>query len=425
MEEGKKILKAFEEDGKIDFFSCDAGCYSAFYIEIPPMAVPLGFAEYLSAEMKKLSNLPVIAFGRINDPAQAERILTDGNADFIGMARELVCDPEFANKAKEGRDDDIRHCIACQDGCLYQVMQDRPLRCIQNPAAGREAMYGLGTLKPAGKAKKVAVIGGGPAGLKAAEIAARRGHKVSLYEEAEELGGQVNIAARIPLREEVKDAVRWLSIQAEKLGVEVHLGERMDAGKVKGLDAEVIIVATGSRPAKAEGIEGAEGPGVVNVWDVLLERVEVGAHAVVYDITRRWPGLGTAEYLVNRGKRVDIVTPYFTVGEQLEPGNVTLCLQRIMDKEVRLYTSAALKRIEGSRVVIASTLTQREQAIEGVDTVVMSVGARSNRELYDELKGEMRAGGLGGKELYFIGDAVAPRLIQQAILDGEQLARKI
>ena len=197
-EEGRRIVQAFAESGEVDYISCDAGCYSAFYMEIPPMSIPLGFAEYLSAEIKGVTDLPVIAFGRINDPVQAERILAEGNADFIGMARELICDPEFGNKAKEGREDDIRHCIACQDGCIYQVMQAEPILCIQNPAVGREAELGMGTLQAAEKVKRVVVIGGGPAGMKVAEVLARRGHEVVLYEEKEELGGQVNIAAKKP-----------------------------------------------------------------------------------------------------------------------------------------------------------------------------------------------------------------------------------
>ena len=423
-EEGKNILKAFEKSGEVHYFSCDAGCYSAFYMEIPPMAIPLGFAEYLSAEMKQTTELPVIAFGRINDPVQAERILADGNADFIGMARELVCDPEFGNKARDGRDEDIRHCIACQDGCIYQVMQDRPLRCIQNPAAGREGELGYGTLVAAKKAKNVAVIGGGPAGLKAAEIAARRGHKVVLYEEQGELGGQVNIAAKIPLREEVKDVVRWLGIQAEKLGVEVRLSERMTVERVEGLGADVVVVATGPRPAKGEGIPGGEQGNVVNVWEVLLGKAEVGEHVVVYDVTRRWPGLGTAEYLVNQGKRVDIVTPYFNIGEQIEPGNVVLVFKRILDK-VRIISNTELKSIEGRKVLPENVHTGRREDISDVDTVVLSVGMRSNRELYDALKEKAKSGKGFTKELFFVGDAVAPRLIQQVIYEAEQLARRI
>ena len=418
-EEAKKIVEAFLETGAVDYLNADAGTFSSFYMEIPPMAIPLGFAEYLSAEIKELTDLPVIAFGRINDPVQAERILADGNADFIGMARELICEPEFANKAKEGRDDDIRHCIACQDGCLFQVMQDLPIRCIQNPGAGKEAELGIGTLKPAKKKKKVAVIGGGPAGLKAAEIAARRGHTVSIYEQKSEFGGQVNIAAKIPLRDEVRDVTRYIAIQVEQLGVDIHLNERITAKEAKKLDADVIIVATGSKPYDGEGIPGTDGNNVMNVWDVLLERAEAGKNVLLYDTTRRWPGLGTAEFLVNMGKKVELVTPFMNVGEQLEPGNVNLAFQRVLGRGMTLKPNTNLKKIEGKKITLENGYSHIEEVVEA-DTVVLSLGNRSDRKLYDDLKGTLK-----DKELYFIGDAVAPRLIQQAILEAEELARTL
>ncbi len=417
LKEGKKIVKAFVDTNEVDYISCDAGCFSAFYMEIPPMCIPLGFAEYLSAAIKEVTDLPVITFGRINDPTQAERILANSNADFIGMARELICDPEFANKAREGRDDDIRHCIACLDGCSYQVMQDKPLTCIQNPAAGKEALYGIGTLKPAEKAKKVIVIGGGPAGLKITEIVAKRGHKISIYEEDEEFGGQVNIAAKIPFREEIKDVVRHLVIQIEKLGVGIHLNEKIIAQTIQTLDADAVVIATGSSPARSD-IPGADQDNVVTVQDVLSEKAPVGNHVVIFDITRRWPGLGTAEFLVNRGKRVDIITPYFDVGQDLHDANVVTTYSRILDKGVTLIPNTEIKKIQVNAVTIANVYTQETKEIKNVDTVVMSVGNRSDRELYNSLKGKV-------KELYCIGDCVAPRLIQQAIVEAEELGRRI
>jgi mycofactocin system FadH/OYE family oxidoreductase 2 len=418
VETGIEIVKAFTRTGAVDYISTDAGCFSSFYMEIPPMCIPPGFAECFSAEIKKITDVPVIAFGRINDPVQAENILRNGSADFIGMARELICDPEFANKAFEGRDDDIRHCVACQDGCIYQVMQDEPLCCIQNPAAGREAELGIGTIRRAKQKKRIVVIGGGPAGLKFAEVAARRGHAISLYEAGNELGGQINIASRIPYREEIKEVVRHLILQIERYGVEVHLNQAMTAQTVMEIEErDAVVVATGSHPAVPD-IRGAAQKNVVTVWDVLLDAVTVGAHVVVYDITRRWPGLGTAEFLIDRGKTVNILTPAFYVGQQLEPSNVCLSYSRILRKGAKLIPNVEVTAIEDDLLTITNVYTHEESLMPGVDTLVMSCGNESNNDLYRELEGEVN-------ELYCIGDAVAPRLIQQSIFEAEQLGRSI
>ncbi len=165
-------------------------------------------------------------------------------------------------------------------------------------------------------------------------------------------------------------------------------------------------------------ITGVDRNRVVTVWDILLEKVDPGLHIVVFDITRRWPGLGTAEFLVNRGLKVEIVTPGFYVGEQLEPSNVCLSYQRILDKDVTLIPNTEIKEVRDSSVIIANVYTQKSEYIQDVDTVVMSVGNESIKELYDELKDDT-------PELYRIGDALAPRLIQQAILDAEELGRRI
>lgn len=417
LEYGKRIVERFVITGKIDYISCDAGTFSSFFMEIPPAAIPLGFAVYMSAAVKEITDLPVIAFGRINDPEQAEQILSEGHADLIGMARELICDPEFPQKAYEGRVNDIRHCIACQDGCCYQVMQNQPVRCIQNPSAGREKEYGVGTIKSATNKKNIMIIGGGPAGLKVAEIAAQRGHDVTLFERDERLGGQVLMAAKIPRREEIEEVVRHLIIQIKKLGVKIHLGEEVTLERVEGINPEVVVVATGSYPF-IPPIPGVKEENTATVWDVLRERKKIGQRVVVLDKDRHWQGLGTAEFLADRGKQVEIITPGFFVGENLEPSNVVTAYQRILEKGVILTPHTDIKEILDHGVVIFNVYTMQEKKIQGVDTVVFSCGNRSDNKLYLSLKGKIR-------ELYAVGDCVAPRRIEQVIYEANHVGRLI
>ncbi len=188
---GLRMAARFEDSGLIDYFNCDAGTFSSFWMEIPPAAIEQGFFRHLNRELKKISSLPVVAFGRIKDPEMAERMLELGEADLIGMARPLIADADIPAKLAEGRSDEIRACIGCNDGCIHQVMQVKPIRCIQNPGAGQELIYSERLLERTVEPKKVVVVGGGVAGLKVAEVAARRGHHVTLIERSGELGGQV------------------------------------------------------------------------------------------------------------------------------------------------------------------------------------------------------------------------------------------
>ena len=265
---GVKLAETFASSGLIDYINTDAGSFSSFYMEIPPMYVPPDFAVYLSAAVKEIVDIPVVVFGRINDPVQAEKILENREADFIGMARQLICDPYFVNKVSENRIDEIRQCIACNEGCNVAQLRNLPIRCIQNPAAGREERYGKHTFHASPVKKKVLVIGGGPAGLKAAETAAKRSHSVDLIERSDEPGGQVKLAAKIPHRGEVLEVIRYLSHEVNRLGVKLHLNRNADAAMVKSMDPDIIVVATGSGPFVPDE-EWAKGPAVYSARRIM------------------------------------------------------------------------------------------------------------------------------------------------------------
>ncbi len=378
-------------------------------IQIAPMAIPLGAFVYLAAGIKEVVDIPVIAVGRINDPVQAEKILAEGHADMVAMARALICDPELPNKAREGMLEDVRTCIACNQACAGHIDVATPVTCIQNPVTGKEAEWS--TIESAKSKKKVVVVGGGPAGMEAAWAAARRGHQVVLYEKNEQLGGQVLIAAKAPFRTELGDVARNLSrqLEQEKEKVTVKLGVEATADMVMAEAADVVIVATGSTPF-IPPIAGVESTNVVTDWDVLEEKVEVGEKVVVLDGEGGQRSCSVAEFLADKGKQVEIITKQFQVGVHLITPDNSLVLQRLLQKKVGLRPLTWVREIREGEIVAYNTLTRAEEVI-AADTVVLALGGQSDYGLYRDLKGRV-------KELYAIGDCLGPRKLEPAIYEG-------
>ncbi|MRR38227.1 FAD-dependent oxidoreductase, partial [bacterium] len=271
----QEICAQFEASGLIDFMDLSIATFYNLYLVEGSMHTPLGYTIPLAAGIRERVKIPVFCTGRINDPVMAEKVLANGQADMIGMCRGLICDPFLPKKAKEGRMDDIRYCIACNQGCIGRIGMNKTLGCVQNPAIGREKEWGEGTLTKANTRKKVTVVGGGPGGMWAAKMAGRRGHSVTLYDKNEALGGQVLTAMKGAGRDEFGVIIRNEKDQVDKAGVKVKLGSEVTAEQVLAEKPDVVIVATGSRP-KEHPVGGADGPAVCNVWQVLDGQVQLG-----------------------------------------------------------------------------------------------------------------------------------------------------
>jgi len=415
LSEAVQLAKNLETSGLIDYISVSQGTYANYHVIIPPMYVPLGAFVYISAEVKRAVELPVICAGRIIDPIQAERVLEEGQADLIGMCRSIICDPHWANKAREGRIDDIRTCVACNQSCRERT---EGIACTQNPVIGREKL--LAEIPQAENKKRVVVVGGGPAGLETARVASLRGHDVTLYEKRDELGGQVALVAKDSVRHELGDIVRYLAGQVAKCGVKVHLNSEFTPETAEVVKPDVIVVATGSVPL-IPPIPGSKGPNVLTSWEVLEGKQIVGRNVVVVGgLDGHQPPLTIAENLADKGKKVILLSELPVPGMDIE--FLTAVAQplytRLFEKKVQFKTFTQLKEIRGTTLIVANRFTKEEESIEGIDAVVFSMGGKANTALYRALKGKV-------KELYMTGDCEAPRRIPQAIYSGHMRGRQI
>jgi NADPH-dependent 2,4-dienoyl-CoA reductase/sulfur reductase-like enzyme len=338
-----------------------------------------------------------------------------GEIDVVGMTRALIADPDLPRKARDGRLDDIRTCVGANEGCIDRIYQGKPVTCVQNPATGRERE--LADVQPAAKPKKVVVVGGGVAGLEAARMAALRGLRVVLFEKTAELGGQVLLAARAPARGEYAGIVRFLAGQVRKLGVEIRLDVEATPGAVLAERPEAVVIATGSHPF-VPAVPGSDGKHVVTDRDVLAGEAKVGASVVVVDDVHTQQALSTAELLLEQGKRVEVISPLFYVGQDIGVTSIAPLYKRLFTRGVVLTPGTELRAVEGSAVIVANVYSGAKRRIEGVDTVVLSAGSRSTDSLYRALKGQV-------PELHAVGDCVAPRGVHQAILDATRVARAI
>jgi len=434
--EAQIFCREVEKTG-IDMINVTGGWHETRVPQIT-MGLPRGGFVYLAQGIKQAVSVPVMACNRINDPLLADQILRDGQADLIGFARGLIADPELPNKALQGRLDEINRCIACNQGCFDPIFDQKPVTCLVNARAGAEGKL---TIEPATRKKKVMVIGGGPAGMEAARVAAFRGHQVSLYEKAEKLGGQLLLAAAPPGRGEFLSFVSYLETQMKIQSVAVHTRTEVTPEYVELEKPDVVVVATGAEPLVSD-IKGINRPNVVTAWDVLSGRVGTGREVVV--IGGGAVGMGTAIFLARKGtidgdtlrflmanqaetfetlnsllfrgvKKVTVVEMLNRLGQDLGRSTRWTIMQDLWRLSVKTMTHTRAKEITDGGVIVDRA--GREDLIRG-DTIVVATGARAVNALYEKLQGR-------ASEIYLIGDAKTPRKALEAVAEGLALGRTI
>ena len=411
LEEGIQIAKLLESYG-YDCLSVDTGTYDSFYYACPPMYMPKGYLVEMAAKAKEAVNIPILAGGRLNDPDIAEAAIRDGKIEAVVMGRAALADPEYPNKVLTGHTERIRPCIACNQGCITRLQQGKQPTCAVNPSAMREVRFAL---RPAMQPKKVVVVGGGVAGMETARVAAMRGHKISLYEKNEKLGGNLIPGGSHSFKKEVRELNAWYQNELSLLPVEVHTGEAVTAGQLKGMGADVIVLATGSVPImpKVPGIDGAK---VIGCMDAFAHPEKVGEKVIV--IGGGLVGCEMALDYAREGKKVTVVEALpkiLSAGIPSPIPNGQMIPDLFEYHHVNVLEGHQLAAVENGKAVLECSGQKKEL---DADSIVIAVGFRPAPSMAQELAG-------CGAVVYEIGDGQQVSMILHAVWDGYEVGNNI
>ncbi len=408
-----EIARALESSGLLDYLSCAIGSPWGNPSYIQPHQHQPAEWSHLAGRVREAVKLPVVYSGRVNSPRVAEEVLASGHADLVGMARAHIADGRLLSKAQQGREDEIRPCVGGNECISRRLLEPVTFSCAVNPSAGREDD---GVLSPSDSPGSVLVVGGGPAGMEAAALAAERGHRVTLVEATDTLGGQLRDAALAPTHEDYATYLLWQERRLARLGVTVRTGTRMSADDVAALvaaqDADRVVVATGGRP-RWPGINGQDLPHVHQSVDVLRGGVELDEEVLVVAQDDHLPPLAVADHLAGLGHRVTLVHGTTAPAPLLSRYIIGSALGRLDEGGVVLRGHEQVMGIEPGVVTVRNIYSHRTHALRA-DSVVLSCGAEPVTDLIDQL----RARGLAHQ---VIGDAFAPRRLVWATRQAYEL----
>ncbi len=423
----QEIVAHLDRSGLVDYFSCGTGSYLNQFSKIVPSfhyAMFLGTDD--AAKFKEVvKHARVTAEARVKTPENAEKVIAEGKADMVSIVRGQIADPHLANKAREGRPEDIRPCISCNQLCLGRRLRDYWVSCISNPSVAREYQWDGDSTPPTSRPRHVLVVGGGPAGLEVARVAAARGHRVTLVEKFGELGGQFRLAAGQPERGEIGALLHWYRGQLEKLQVQVKLRTEMSAADVKASGADAVVLCTGSNPSRdgfqrsfphVAKLPGAEQDNVCTAHDVLDGKVTPGTRVLLLDdINGWWPASGTALHLAQQRHQVTVVTAAEKAGAALDLSRTGDTLrERFAKYGVEVLLATALSEWKGTTAKLMNLYTGETEERE-FDSLVLATTNTPEDRLTRELAG-------AGLEVHAIGDTVAARSASMAFYEGRKLA---
>ncbi|KPJ78009.1 MAG: hypothetical protein AMJ54_05410, partial [Deltaproteobacteria bacterium SG8_13] len=408
VDESIDILRLLVDAG-VDVVQVSAGNDSTPEWICQPMFMPKACLADSAARIKQNLDIPVMAVGRINDPWTAEDVIKSGKADLVCIGRGLMADPEMPNKAREGRFDEIRICIACNT-CMQSIFKKGRLECLVNPILGREKEM---LIAPSRKPRKVMVVGGGPGGMNTAWVAAKRGHEVHLYEKQPFLGGQLVPGSQTPYKREMQTLIHFQQKQVESNGVICHLGCEVTTETVIELNPDVVVLATGSKPVMPQ-VKGIDHP-IVLPFDAILNGKGLEGRKTVV-VGGGATGCEVAYHISEQGSAVTIVEMTPKIGGDLESVTRKLLIRKLKERDTRFLAGHRLLAVDSDGVWVAGP-DNLEKKI-ATQQVVIAIGIRSNNTIHDQVKAL-------GYETHIIGDCLEPRTAKAAILDGARLGRSI